>query len=284
MKIGIIGYGFVGKALADGLNNDVEICIVDPKLDTKIDVLQDFEPEFIFICLPTPMQENGDQDISIVNDVLFEINEFDIGGVIVIKSTIHPGNIDKIKKITSQFVYNPEFLTEKNAKEDFINSELIIFGGNKKDTNSLANFYSNYTKCINKDFVFTDEKTASMLKYTINTFLATKVIFFNEIYNIYKATSGKESWEDFIKFVSRETRIGSSHMMVPGHDGRYGFGGACFPKDINALYSYAKDIKLELDLIKTVIKTNNKIRASYNSNTSREDEQNINYNNLEEER
>ncbi|MBR64384.1 MAG: hypothetical protein CML48_03300 [Rhodobacteraceae bacterium] len=283
MKIGIIGYGFVGKALADGLKDNIDLCIIDPKLDTNLNDLFKFKPEIIFLCLPTPMQTDGTQDISLIKKTLLEITKLSIEGIIVIKSTVHPGNINDIKTICSEFVYNPEFLREKHAKEDFINSELIIFGGNKKLSHLLSDFYKNHTKCINTNYIFTDATTASMIKYTINSFLATKVIFFNEINNIFESTNTKESWENFTKYLSLDKRVGDSHMMVPGHDGRLGFGGACLPKDINALVKYAESNNVELNLIKSVIKTNNKIRASYNSTTDREDEQNINYNNLEEE-
>jgi len=282
MKVGIVGYGFVGKALREGLNDDVEILKIDPKLNTSIKDLKKFSPDVIFVCLPTPMLEDGNQDISIVTDTIMEIKKLNISALVVLKSTIHPGNMSSIKNMYPKVVYNPEFLREKHAKEDFINSELIIFGGDEKASSALAKIYSSFTKCINKDYIFTDAITASMIKYTINSFLATKVIFFNEINSIFQSVDAQESWEDFTKILSRDTRIGDSHMMVPGHDGRFGFGGACLPKDINALVKFAENINLELNLLKTVIKTNNKIRASYNSNTHREDEQNINYNNLKE--
>lgn len=284
MKIGIIGHGFVGKALAEALTNDVQVCKIDPKLNTSIDDLKNFKPEVIFICLPTPMLDNGIQDISIVKNTILELNKFITDEIIVIKSTVHPGNINEIKLICPRFVYNPEFLREKHAKEDFINSDLIVFGGDQEFADSLANIYSNHTKCINKEYIFTDVTSASLIKYTINSFLATKVIFFNEINSIFKLADSNESWEDFTKILSKDSRIGNSHMLVPGHDGRLGFGGACLPKDINALLKYAESNDLELSLIKNVIKTNNKIRASYNNKTDRENEQNINYNYLEEEK
>ena len=278
MKIGIIGYGFVGKALANGLNNTSDVCIIDPKLDTTIKNLYKFKPEIIFICLPTPMRSDGTQEISLIKDTIEKIKKFSISGIIVIKSTVHPGNINEIKEICPDFVYNPEFLREKHAKEDFINSELIIFGGDKEKSILLSKFYTDYTKCVNTQHIFTDETTASMIKYTINAFLATKVIFFNEIKNIFESTDARETWKNFTKYVSQDKRIGNSHMMVPGHDGRLGFGGACLPKDIAALVKYAQSNDIQLNLMKNVIKTNNKIRASYNSNTDRENDQNIKYN------
>ena len=283
MKIGIIGYGFVGKALAFGLLDDVKILKVDPKLDTSLNDLKIFEPDATFICLPTPMHNDGSQNTEIIKDTLKEIKKLEVKGLVIIKSTVHPGNIDQIQTIYPELIYNPEFLREKHANEDFINSDLIVFGGKKNLCIALSKIYLKHTKCINKDHIFTDALTASLIKYTINSFLATKVIFFNEINSLFQATNTKESWDNFIEFISRDQRIGSSHMMVPGHDGRYGFGGACFPKDITAIVNYAKTLSVDLSILKDVINSNNQIRAKYNTLTNRELEQNIKYNIKKEE-
>ncbi len=278
MKVGIIGFGFVGKALFNGLVDGLDVLKVDPKLNTSIKDLLKFKPEVIFICLPTPMKDDGSQDISIVKEALDDISKSNINSLIVLKSTVHPGNIEEIQNISPEIIYNPEFLREKHADDDFINSKLIIFGGKTDATKKLAKIYSKYTKCKNDDYIHTDATAASLLKYTINSFLATKVIFFNEINNLFNQSGTRESWENFTDYISLDERIGDSHMMVPGHDGRLGFGGACFPKDTKAILKYAETIDIDLSLIKSVISTNNKIRAKYNSNTEREDEQNIKYN------
>ena len=284
MKIGIIGYGFVGKALSNAFHDSVKVCKIDPKLNTTIENLDTFSPDVIFVCLPTPMVNDGSQNISIVKETLLKIKSLKISGLVVLKSTVHPGNIDEIKKIIPEFVYNPEFLREKYAYEDFINSQLIVFGGKKKSTDFLSKVYKQNIKCINTDYVFTDAVSASLIKYTINSFLATKIIFFNEIYNLFTESKTDESWTNFISFLKKDHRIGDSHMMVPGHDDRFGFGGACLPKDATAIIKYAESLNIELGLIKNAINTNNQIRASYNTKTHREDEQNIKYNNFKEEK
>ena len=170
MKVSIIGYGFVGKALHKGLKDEVEVCIVDPKYDTNFDDLIRFSPEISFICVPTPMKDDGTQNISIVEDVLKAFKNNSLDSIIVLKSTVLPNHISSIESIFPSLIYNPEFLREAYALEDFINSQLIIFGGNKSDTQKLANFYDEYSKCINKDYQHTDLITASLLKYTINSF------------------------------------------------------------------------------------------------------------------
>ncbi len=277
MKIGIIGYGFVGKALFSAFNNNVEVFKVDPKVNTDIKDLKKFAPDAVFICLPTPMRNDGSIDSSIIISVLNDIKSCDFNCLIVIKSTIHPGIIKKLEDIIGDFVYNPEFLREKYSESDFVNSKLIVFGGNKNFSKKVAAIYKNFTKCICTDYVYTDTISASLLKYTINSFLATKVIFFNELKELFDTSSAEESWENFIKMLSLDIRIGSSHMNVPGPDGRFGFGGACFPKDTNAIVDYANNLGVDMKLIKKVIDTNNKIRAEYNTKIEREVDQNIQY-------
>jgi len=277
MKIGIVGFGFVGKALANGLTDDVVVSKIDPKLKTSTKDLIKFKPDIIFLCLPTPMLDDGRQDLSILEGVVKDLIKYDIKSLIVIKSTILPGNINTLKNNFTDFIYNPEFLREKSADEDFINSKLIVIGGNKKNSKFLASFYTKHTKCVCEDYVFTDLITASLVKYTINSFLATKVTFFNQMFQLFKTSESSESWDNFILFISKDKRIGNSHMMVPGHDGRFGFGGACLPKDTAAIVEYAENLEIDLSLIKTAIKANNKIRLMYENQTSREEEQNISF-------
>ena len=276
MNIGIVGFGFVGKALNASLLDNVNVVKVDPKLNKTINDLKNFNPDIIFICLPTPMHDDGSQDVSIVKSVLAEIKKIDLKSLIVIKSTILPNYIKEIEILIPSFVYNPEFLREKHAKEDFINSNLIVFGGSEVSSKILEKFYREHTKCICKDYVYTDPIAASFIKYSINTFLATKVIFFNELYFLFNSSGTNESWKNLIYAISKDNRIGGSHMDVPGHDGRFGFGGACLPKDSNALISFAELQNQSLNTLKNVVKTNNKIRNRYNKSL-REKEQNINF-------
>tara|TARA_B100000900_G_scaffold315140_1_gene274008 strand:- start:15820 stop:16665 length:846 start_codon:yes stop_codon:yes gene_type:complete len=277
MKVAIVGYGFVGKALADGFLDTVEVIKIDPQLGTDINELRKFKPEIIFVCLPTPMKNDSSQDIAIVNDVLKEISQINDNYLVVLKSTVLPDNIQELSALNKDFIYNPEFLREKHAKEDFINSSLIIFGGDRDKCNILGEFYANHTKCISKEYFFTDKITASLIKYTINSFLSTKVSFFNELHKLFKESESEDSWENFIKLISVDKRIGASHMQVPGHDGRLGFGGACLPKDSKAFLLYSKKKQANLNVLETAINTNNKIRAKYNKKTNREIEQNITF-------
>lgn len=277
MRVAIVGYGFVGKALANGLKSTVEFIKIDPKLNTNISDLSDFRPDITFICVPTPMSKDSNQDISLVEGVLEKLEKLNLESLVVIKSTILPNNIKNLSGLSNNLVYNPEFLREKHADDDFINSPLIVFGGNEKACKFLSDFYSLHTKCLSQNHFFTDHITASLVKYTINSFLATKVSFFNELHSLFSKSESSDNWENFIKILSMDKRIGDSHMQVPGHDGRYGFGGACLPKDSKAFLLFSQQMNAELKVLKSAIDANNKIRGKYNNQTEREIEQNITF-------
>ena len=131
-RLGIIGYGFVGKATDYGFSIKTKL-FVDPKLNTSIDSLKDFDPEIIFICLPTPMNDDGSQDNKLIISTLRELNDMGFEGITVIKSTVLPSLLEDASKIIGNLVYNPEFLREK-FQEDFVNSPMVILGGDQKDT------------------------------------------------------------------------------------------------------------------------------------------------------
>lgn len=276
MKVGIIGYGFVGKALENGIDNSISILNIDPKLNTSIKDLVPFQPNIIFICVPTPLCEDLSLDASIVHSVIDEILDYNIDSLIVLKSTILPNHLEKISQRVKRFIYNPEFLREKHANEDFINSNLIVFGGDQENIDEIKDFYIGQTKCNCKSYVETDLVTASLIKYTINSFLATKVSFFNELNKIFVRVNANDSWDNFISYLQKDSRLGDSHMSVPGHDGKKGFGGACLPKDSIALLNFYKENDLDFKVLKSAIDVNNIIRDKYNDDP-REREQRINF-------
>lgn len=277
LKVGIVGHGFVGKATDWGFSKRTNKLIIDPIYDTNIQQLSKFKPDLIFVCVPTPMCNNGVQDSSIIESVVEEITIQCNDSIVVIKSTVLPSTLKKLEKFNKDLIYNPEFLREKNAKNDFMNAEMIILGGKKNIAKKVSKFYLDHSRCKTRDHIFMDIASASLLKYTVNTFLASKVIFFNEIYDIFEKIGIDDSWELFINALVRDKRIGKSHMDVPGHDGKKGFGGACFPKDSLALVKFAQNIGLELDVLKSVIRKNNEIRSQYDSLDDREKQQNISF-------
>lgn len=275
MKVAIVGIGFVGKALSNVLKDTVNLKKIDPSLGTSIKDLALFNPELVFICVPTPMKKNGNQDLSILNEVVDEINNYKIETLLVLKSTVLPQSVKEIEKKYPNLIYNPEFLRENHAEEDLINSKFILHGGDKEIAKKLSTFYEKHTKCVTKNYVYLDLISASLVKYTINSFLATKVIFFNQLFEIFSKSNTKEEWKNVINVLSMDSRIGETHMDVPGHDGRKGFGGACFPKDTSAFLKYSEQLDENFTLLKEAIKVNNSIRSKYNSKTKRELEQKI---------
>lgn len=277
LKLGIVGHGFVGKATDWGFNKRVSKFIVDPLHNTSTSDLKDFAPDIVFICVPTPMNDDGSQDSSIIDEVIKDLITYCPNTIKVVKSTVLPSLLDELQKLDSKLVYNPEFLREKHANLDFVNSDMIIFGGDRNISTQVSNAYLRHSRCKTKEHIFTDLKTASLIKYSINTFLASKVIFFNELHTLYEALDVKDSWESVINIISRDNRIGDSHMDVPGHDGKKGFGGACFPKDSLALIKFANNLDIDLNSLISTVKINNKIRSEYKELDSRESEQNVSF-------
>ena len=263
LKLGIIGKGFVGSAVANGFDKDVDQFVVDTKLNNNtIKDLIEYDPSLCFVCVPTPQQDTHlDVDISIVRSVLTELNEQKYKGIVIIKSTITPQHLTKFKKdFNLKLVYNPEFLTEANSLQDFIDPNMQILGGKWKDCEAVEKAYIRHSSVKIVPTFKVDLITASLIKYTINSWLATKVIFFNELKELFDTSSSHSSWEQFTDMLTRDPRIGNSHLQVPGPDGRLGFGGHCFPKDTNALLYYAKLKGVDLSVLKQAIKKNDKIR------------------------
>ena len=276
--LGVIGHGYVGESQSFAFSPSFDVRVYDKdSLKSTHSLDEVLESNFVFVCVPTPMKKDGNQDLRILFNVLEDISKSSINALVVIKSTILPIHLQDLFKIYSKIVINPEFLTERNATEDFINSKLIIFGGTSSLCDEISNFYRNHTACIESVHHFTDPITACFVKYSINSFLASKVIFFNELKVLFDKSSSKDSWKKFTNLLSIDERIGSTHMSVPGHDNRLGFGGACFPKDTNAFIKYSEEVNAKLNLLDEVVRINNKIRSSYKNQTNREQDQNISF-------
>jgi UDPglucose 6-dehydrogenase len=271
MKIAIIGHGFVGRAVDYGFTHpQVEKTIIDPKYGTSVADIDPNNYDVIFVCVPTPMSASGAIDHSILHLVMASLNSKyrSRHKPIVIKSTVTPDILDQYTG--SGIVYNPEFLREKTALEDFINPDFHVFGGQTYDTNLVQSIYEKYSSCKHCKTFHVGFKEASLIKYAINCFLATKVTFFNQLFDV--AQEIDADYSSIVKVLEQEPRIGTTHMRVPGFDNKRGFGGACFPKDSAAL-SHCTD---KMSLLKKVIEINNTYRAAYVKD-ERELAQNITY-------
>lgn len=263
LRLGIVGNGFVGSAVSNGFDINTEQFIVDPKFNNNtIEELIEYNPKLIFVCLPTPPQDSHyDVDVHIVDGALKELDSHNYKGVVVVKSTITPDHLTRFKKnYNLSIVYNPEFLTEANAFQDFLKPSMQILGGKWKDCENVEKAYVKHSSVKTVPVFKTDIITASLIKYTVNSWLATKVSFFNELNDLFNNSGTKVPWETFTEMLSQDKRIGETHMKVPGPDGELGFGGHCFPKDTKALLYYAKLKKTDLSVLKKAIDKNDKIR------------------------
>ncbi len=281
LRIGIVGHGFVGGAVDYAFTHqDIEKFYVDPKHNTTIDQLLDWGPHVSFICAPTPMSDDGFVDASIVEDAVLKLLEHTKGGVVV-KSTITPDVVerlfssvfeDDIKRLT----INPEFLTESNAKEQFVSADYHVIGGHPDACRGLAEVYEIYSLCTANDFLFCSGTEAAFIKYGVNAYLATKVTFFNQLYDAVNKLGC--NFPTVANLIGRDKRIGVGHTRVPGYDGKRGFGGACFSKDCKAFTMFDTD----LTLIDKCVNINNDYRKQYELD-EREELNNVKYNGQTEE-
>lgn len=270
MKLLIVGHGFVGSAVEYGFNHpDVQTTIIDPKYGTHLNNVEIKDYQAVFVCVPTPFGSDG-IDSTILDDVMSYLipKEPQQWPTVIIKSTVTPDVLSKYDK--NFIVYNPEFLTEKSANEQFINPQFHVFGGNAMTTQMVSKLYQKYSLCNPCPEFHMTIQEASFVKYTINSFLATKVLFFNQIYDA--AAQAGVDFNTIIKAVGSDNRIGHSHTKVPGFDGKQGYGGACFPKDTSAFTKFSD----KLTLLEKCIKINNDYRSQYELD-NREIEQNVNY-------
>lgn len=234
-NVGIIGLGFVGEATYEGLKDSHNLFTYDISKNCNCESIDELvnKSEFIFVCVPTPMNKIGQCDLSIVESVIHDISKKCENKIVIIKSTSPP---ETTKNFSDKFsnlsiVFNPEFLTEKNYINDFKNQEFIVLGGNEASCNSVKEMYQRAFPDIK--YFLTSSNTAELVKYTINNFLALKVSFANEIYTFAKLLN--INYDELISICQNDIRLGKSHWQVPGHDGKMGFGGSCFPKDVSAL-------------------------------------------------
>jgi|TARA_R110000744_G_scaffold116350_6_gene217607 UDPglucose 6-dehydrogenase len=271
MRIAVVGYGFVGKAVEHGFTyKDNKLQLIDPNLGTDVyDV--DPDTDASFVCVPTPFGEDGSIDASTVISVVTKLALI-TKGLIIIKSTVIPSIVKQLSGMFDRVVYNPEFLTERNALHDFVNPPMHIFGGSDQSTDDLHKLYKESSKCKPCPVHKMTAQDASFVKYGVNSFLATKVMWFNQFKELIDGNGS--DYDTVISAIGADERINSSHTVVPGEDGRFGFGGACFPKDTNAFSAFGSGTMSILDL---VIKENNKIRSQYELD-DREKEQKVVYN------
>jgi len=270
MKLGIVGQGFVGTAVKEVMSNYYECNTFDIKQDCNCDTLRELvtKSDVMFVCVPTPMNTDGSCNTGIVEGVISDINDLvqidrlnhnpKTDKIVVIKSTVPPGTTERLNEENDNVtvIFNPEFLTEANFVEDFKNQNRIIIGGKRPATTKLRQIYS--LVFPNVPIIKTGSTTAEMVKYFTNTFLATKVSFANEM-NLICDKLGID-YDKVVEYSIYDERLGKSHWAVPGPDGHYGFGGSCFPKDINALIKVAEKMDIPANILSAAWDTNTLVR------------------------
>ena len=256
MKIIIAGYGFVGKAVAAALKPMHEVVIVDPQYTTN-EIKYHHDADGLIICVDTPTGENGIINANNVANVLDEVPVF---MPVLIKSTVTPAIVEGFDELYSNLslTYSPEFLRARTANSDFLNQKYVVLGGEDPECFWQELFQTTLPNC---KMVFNcTAKEACMVKYTVNSFLALKTSFFNQIADI---CDNNELDYDIVRhIVSNDTRIGASHTMVPGPDGERGWGGACFPKDTQAFIQWANRVGQPVSILEEAVNYNRRIRKN----------------------
>ena len=271
--VGVIGYGYVGQAVEHFFKKSCNVLVYD-KAKTELSNMDDIicNAQIMFIAVPTPMRKDGSCYTGIIESVLNNISNTanklnrDINSfIVVIKSTVYPGFIESMKEKYSgmRITFSPEFLTEKNSIHDFENTNRIIIGGDDNDVIVVSKYFESVIsdKIKNNEVLLIQcsPTVAEMVKLYTNGILATKVTFSNEVYLMCNKLG--ISYNEVRILSVLDPRIGSSHTTVPGHDGKIGFSGSCFPKDINNLSHTAKRLGTEEKLFSAVIERNNELRS-----------------------
>ena len=278
-KVGIIGAGYVGQGMAaildparhtdetrrgaeeiDMRNLDKHQTIfIDPNLDGAPDTVEEIMDEIhcAIICVPTPRREDGACDTSIVEKVITPfLREENHIKMVLIKSTI---GIDFARSLetrmelqnTCNISISPEFLRGRHAIQDSLKEDKIVVGSMKE---SVSKNWQ--TLFGHKNLGHMGVTEAAIAKYAENMFLATRVTFFNSLYEIVKGASksfGKDLNYDKIRMgMALDSRIGISHSQVPGYDGKRGWGGHCLPKDISALCELARSVDVKPNMFESI--------------------------------
>lgn len=266
-KIGVVGMGFVGGAIINAYNeknalDKLETYDVDMSKTPTCDSLDKLvnSVDMIYVCVPTPSNLDGSCNISIVETIVNNINKLASGPkIIILKSTVPPRTTQRLQnQYPDHFIaFFPEFLTEANSNDDYLNQDLMLCGFSDKFEPELIEAILNEQVSVVKSLrtcLVSNSEHAEYFKYVANCFLATKVSIANEFATIAKSLG--LDWDYMTQILSHDGRMGVTHWKVPGPDGKYGFGGTCFPKDLKALISLAKSVDANIPVLEAVWERN----------------------------
>ena len=258
-KIGIVGIGCVGGAIRDAMQDYCDLVLVDSDPSRGTHQFKDLlDCEAIFVCVPSPQGDDGRCDTSILESVLGCLQSFT--GVIISKCTASPEVYTQLNEKYPNLIHAPEFLVAATASRDYVHGKFAFIGGRVQ---AYRNQAAEVIKIGQRELEIVHHCTiaeAAMAKYAINTFLATKVVWMNELYQL--CTSMGVEYNKVVAMASADRRFGSSHLKVPGPDLSFGFGGACFPKDTAALLKIAEDHAVQMNVLDAAVKKNTLLRLT----------------------
>lgn len=249
-KVGIVGLGYVGGAIKSAYEThnkleEIYTFDIDPEKNSSCKTLDELTSaaNLIYVAVPTPMNKEGECNTSIVEGLIENICKNEDFKIVIIKSTVPPGTTQRLqnKYPSHNILFCPEFLTEANYVNDYLNQDVMVVGiSDRVEESTIENLLEEQVSVIKSlnSCIVVDSTAAEFYKYTANVFLATKVSFANEMASIAKEY-GVE-WDAIKKMLVLDKRMGKTHWNVPGPDGHAGFGGTCFPKDISAIITEAR--------------------------------------------
>lgn len=239
IKVGIIGYGVIGSTFSQWLKEHTQCrqAISDPPKGINEDLTG---CDVFFVGIHIPTEADGTQDLTSLKQIISSLPN----APIFIRTTLLPGTADKLTMELSRPVYfMPEFLTERTAYADFCSQDVVITGENELMDAIFAN----------KKRLYMSNIEAELTKYAHNVFGAVAVTYFNGIYDLCQKAGAE--YEKVRQGLLLSGYIAPTHSHVPGPDGKFGYGGKCFPKDVNAFTQYSKNSPL-FGLLDSVIKAN----------------------------
>ena len=250
--LAIVGYGYVGKAVASSLFPFYNLHIVDPQYNNN--GLTDKPAAGVIVCVGTPANTDGTCDSSAIESVFAHIP---VTTPVLIKSTIALENFLQLqaKYPNHQITLSPEFLRGNHAVEDFATQQFMILGGG--DTLFWTKIFQK--RFPNIQYHVCSHQEAILIKYAENSFLAIKVGFFNHLRELAALTGA--DFETVRLLLTQDTRIGADHSFTPGPDGQLGWGGHCLPKDTSAMLHTAQNLNYSFDILSAAVEYNRRIRG-----------------------
>jgi nucleotide sugar dehydrogenase len=260
-KIGIVGLGYVGGAVQHSMDHGlIKLVLLDPAKQLHASYEELAECSGIFVCVPSPQGDDGSCDTSILEYVLMHLDKVNYKGVIISKCTAPPNVYEELNAKYPNLVHVPEFLTAAKADQDYVNGKFAFIGGNTPAYMREAERIIKYGQGALENIHYCTIAEAALAKYVLNSFMATKVVFMNELYQLSQALG--INYEKVASMIKVDPRVGKTHLQVPGPDGAFGFGGACFPKDTAALLKFAEDCNVQLNVLDAAVKKNTILRLT----------------------